>query len=245
MLTTDALLDRSTYPTDACRWSVVDTRAIGVGAQGLADAFMASSLPFQSNGARQLNREIFECIYHAAYSTSCELAEHHGPYPLYPESPASRGVLQHDMWSNVVLSGRYDFEALRERVHLHGLRNSMLTMHMPTASTAKLLGNFDGVEPYTRWCCFRCCVLSSPPHFYPRSNVFTHRLLSGDYTEVCPWLVSALASRGLWTEDIRVAILRCHGTCILNPDASRSLSDIVCTVCNRIHSRHCRYSAIC
>ncbi len=150
VLTTDAILDRSTYPTEACRRSVTDTRSIGIGAQGLADAFMASELPFQSNGARQLNREIFECIYHAAYSTSCELAEHAGPYPLYVDSPASRGVLQHDMWPGVVLSGRYDFDELRTRVRSHGLRNSMLTTQMPTASTAKLLGNFDGVEPYTR-----------------------------------------------------------------------------------------------
>ncbi len=150
VLTTNAILDRSSYPNEICTESVANTRAIGVGVQGLADAFMISELPFNSNGARQLNREIFETIYHAAYDTSCELAERHGPYPLYPNSPAARGILQHDMWTDAVLSGRYDFEDLRKRVLLHGLRNSMLTTQMPTASTAKLLGNFDGTEPYTR-----------------------------------------------------------------------------------------------
>ncbi len=112
---------------------------------------MASELPFQSAGARDLNREIFECIYHAAYDASCQLAERDGAYPLFAQSPAARGVLQHDMWPDVVVSGRYDFDALRKRVVMHGLRNSMLTTQMPTASTAKLLANFDSAEPYTRY----------------------------------------------------------------------------------------------
>ncbi|RDX47464.1 alpha subunit of ribonucleoside-diphosphate reductase [Lentinus brumalis] len=193
VLTTNALLDQGTYPDSVCAKSVADTRAIGIGVQGLADTFMASELPFHSNGARQLNREIFETIYHAAYETSCELAAEHGAYPLYSGSPAAQGTLQHDMWNDVVLSGRYDFDVLRANIRVHGLRNSMLTAQMPTASTAKLLGNFDGTEPYT-------------------SNIVTHRVLSGDYTEICPWLVSALTLRGLWTEDIRVAVLRRHGS---------------------------------
>lgn len=211
VLTTNAILDRSSYPNDICTQSVANTRAIGVGVQGLADAFMISELSFNSSGARQLNREIFEAIYHAAYDASCELAERDGPYPLYPNSPAARGVLQHDMWADVVLSGRYDFDALRDRVLLHGLRNSMLTTQMPTASTAKLLGNFDATEPYTRCASPTAVVLCLRRSLIPRSNVITHRVLSGDYTEVCPWLVSSLTSRGLWTEDIRVEILRRHG----------------------------------
>ncbi len=157
VLTTNAILDRSTFPNDICTQSVADTRAIGIGVQGLADTFMISDLPFDSTGARQLNREIFEAIYHAAYDASCELAERDGPYPLFPNSPAANGILQHDMWSDVVLSGRYDFDALRKRIVLHGLRNSMLTTQMPTASTAKLLGNFDATEPYTRYLFLPSC----------------------------------------------------------------------------------------
>lgn len=151
ILTTDALLDHNDYPTDATRSSALRTRSLGIGVQGLADVFLASGLPFQSAEARQLNKDIFETIYHSAYQTSCDLAEQHGPYPSYVDSPASHGILQHDMWDNVVLSGRFDFESLRSRIATHGLRHSMLTAQMPTASTAKLLGNFDSTEPYTRY----------------------------------------------------------------------------------------------
>ena len=105
VLCLDALLDRNTYPTDASRRSAHGTRALGIGVQGLADVFMASGVPFQSTAARELNREIFETIYHAAYATSCDLARVHGSYPAYAGSPASRGILQHDMWPDVVLSG--------------------------------------------------------------------------------------------------------------------------------------------
>ncbi|RPD57993.1 PFL-like glycyl radical enzyme, partial [Lentinus tigrinus ALCF2SS1-6] len=192
VLCTDALLDNGTYP-GVCKLSATQTRALAIGVQGLADTFMICNIPFDSESARTLNREIFETIYHAAYSTSCELAEQRGPYPLYADSRASRGTLQHDMWSNVVLTGRHDFSALRERILRHGVRHSMLTAQMPTASTAKLLGNFDGTEPYS-------------------SNVITHRILSGDYTEICPWLVGELSRRSLWSEETRVAILQQHGS---------------------------------
>ncbi|TFK90046.1 hypothetical protein K466DRAFT_574464 [Polyporus arcularius HHB13444] len=198
--TTNAFVDRNDYPSESTRLAAMDTRAIGIGTQGLADTFMACNYSFDSAAARKLNRDIFETIYHAAYQTSTELAELDGPYRMYPNSPADHGTLQHDMWTDTVLSGRYDFDALRSRISLYGLRNSMLTAQMPTASTAKLLGNFDSIEPYT-------------------SNVITHRTLSGDYTEFCPWLVRELNRRGLWTEDIRVAILRHHGSI-------QSISDI-------------------
>ncbi|TFK78197.1 PFL-like glycyl radical enzyme [Polyporus arcularius HHB13444] len=193
VLTVNNLVDRNDYPTEATRRSALETRAIGIGAQGLADVFMASNTAFDSASARELNREIFECIYHAAYDTSCDLAQRDGPYPLFIGSPAERGVLQHTMWDNVALSGRYDFDELQQRIKRHGLRNSMLTAQMPTASTAKILGNFDSVEPYT-------------------SNVVGHRILSGDFTEFCPWLVLELTRRGLWTEDTRLAILRHRGS---------------------------------
>ena len=151
LVSTDALLDKGVYPTSSAQASVTSTRAVAIGAQGLADVFMQSGLPFDSPEARRLNREIFETIYHAVYQASTDLAARVGHYPLYTGSRASEGVLQHNMWKDTTLSGRYDFGALKDNIIQHGLRNSMLTAQMPTASTAKLLGNFDGVDPYTRF----------------------------------------------------------------------------------------------
>lgn len=147
---TNALIDEADYPTTESTESALQTRAVGIGGQGLADVFMASGIAFSSPEARSLNLAIYECIYHAAYEASCELAERDGFYELYHGSPAATGRLQHDMWQDVKLTGRYDFNALRDRIQDHGLRNSMLTAQMPTASTARLLGNCDGTEPYTR-----------------------------------------------------------------------------------------------
>ncbi|TFK80003.1 ribonucleoside-diphosphate reductase large subunit [Polyporus arcularius HHB13444] len=187
------LIDMDNYPTPEARMSAQKTRALGVGVQGLADAFMISRIPFGSSLARDLNTAIFETVYHGAYEASTELAQLDGPYPLFEGSPASGGTLQHDMWPEEVESGRYDFGRLRTSIKTYGLRNSMLTAQMPTASTSRLLGNFDGTEPYT-------------------SNVLVRRVISGDYTEVCPWLVRDLESHGIWTEDVRVSILKSHGS---------------------------------
>ena len=205
----DALIGGACYPTPEAMESALETRAIGVGGQGLADVFMALGLPLASVQARSLNIAIYEAIYHAAYEVSCELARQHGCYPLYDGSPASSGCLQHDMWPDVKLTGRYDFVSLRAQIDEYGLRNSMLTAQMPTASTAKLMGNFDGAEPYSRWVlpCFRADRQSDQGY----SNVVVHRVLSGDYTEVCKWLVRDLERRGLWTEEIRLAVLKAHG----------------------------------
>ena len=150
VLTADALLDSNSYPSPQCRQYALDTRALGIGAQGLADVFMACNLPFSSDDAKELNINIFETIYHAAYDSSCDLAKQHGPYPMYDGSPAQRGVLQHDMWNAAPRSTHLDFDGLRTRIAKFGLRNSMLTAQMPTASSARLLGNFDSIEPYTR-----------------------------------------------------------------------------------------------
>ena len=146
----DALIDAADYPSGEATDSALQTRALGIGGQGLADVFMASGMPFSSEQARTLNIAIYETIYHAAYEASCELAMVHGYYPLYPGSPASAGRLQHDMWPDTRLTGRYDFGLLHAQIDDHGLRNSMLTAQMPTASTAKLLGNVDGAEPCSR-----------------------------------------------------------------------------------------------
>ncbi|KAI0715431.1 ribonucleotide reductase [Earliella scabrosa] len=189
---TDLLLDAGNYPTDESFCGVNNTRAIAIGVQGLADVFKALRLPFDSHEARMLNIRIFEALYHAALDASCQLAEENGVYPDYEGSPASTGTLYIDMWPPVG-HREYDFDALRERISTHGLRNSMLTAQMPTASTAYVLGNSPGVDP-------------SP------SNIVTHQVLSGDYTEICPWLVRDLTSRALWSEELRLEIMRNHGS---------------------------------
>ena len=147
---TDRCIDISDYPTADVAASARHTRALGVGVQGLADVFKLLGLPFVSMGARELNISIFETIYYAALDASCLLAEKHGPYPAWTGSPASRGILQVDMWG-VTPSGRHDFVALRARIARFGLRNSVITALMPTASTSKLLGNFESFEPCTRY----------------------------------------------------------------------------------------------
>ncbi|KAI0709402.1 ribonucleoside diphosphate reductase large subunit, rr1 [Earliella scabrosa] len=189
---TDRLIDRSNYPSNTAAVSAHRTRAIGIGVQGLADTFMAIGIPYSSDRARDLNVDIFETVYHAALETSCELAEAEGPYPAWADSPASHGELYFDMWP-VALRRRFDFDSLRTRIARSGLRNSLLTAQMPTSSTAHILGNSEGVEPYT-------------------SNIVTYQTLSGDFTHVCPWLVRDLSTRDLWTNDMRQAILHHHGS---------------------------------
>ena len=146
---TDRCIDVSRYPTDEIASSARHTRALGVGVQGLADVFMMLEIPFTSMAARELNISIFETIYYASLDASCRLAEADGPYPAWGGSPASRGLLQVDMWG-AAPSSRHDFVGLRSRIARFGLRNSMITALMPTASMSKLLGNFESFEPYTR-----------------------------------------------------------------------------------------------
>ena len=151
----DKLLDNGAYPTTESAVSAFGTRSIRVGVLGLADLFAQIEIPFTSQEAQDINVNISETVYHAALECSCELAEAHGPYDAWIGSPASKGVLQLDMW-NVVPSDRWDFAALRRRIAQYGLRHSMLTAQMPTASTAQLLGHSEGIEPYTR------CALVRP-----------------------------------------------------------------------------------
>ena len=146
---TDRLLDCAIYPTAESACTVNTTRAIGVGVQGLADVFMAMKLPYDSQDARELNILIFETLYHASLDASCSVAQIHGPYPSWAGSPASTGNLYIDMWP-AMPARQHDFQALRERVTQYGLRNSVITAQMPTASTSYLLGNTPGVEPIAR-----------------------------------------------------------------------------------------------
>ncbi|EIW51419.1 alpha subunit of ribonucleoside diphosphate reductase [Trametes versicolor FP-101664 SS1] len=189
---TDRVLDINDYPSPEARASAVETRAIGVGVQGLADVFRMMGIPYGSDEARRLNVSIFETIYHGALEESSEMAERFGPFPAWNRSPASQGVLQCDMW-NCTPSDRYDFDALRARIAKHGLRNSMLTAVMPTSSTSQLLGNNDSVEPYV-------------------SNIYTRRALGGEYHIICPHLVQELERRGLWTPHMRRQIIDARGS---------------------------------
>ncbi len=143
------IIDVNYYPVPEARRSNFRHRPIGIGVQGLADAFMILRLPFESDGARELNRQIFETIYHGALEASCELAERDGVYETYEGSPASQGELQYDLWGVTPTSLR-DWKGLKVKVAKHGLRNSLLLSPMPTAGTSQILGFNECFEPYTR-----------------------------------------------------------------------------------------------
>merc|ERR1719512_441766 len=159
------VIDRNFYPVEEARRSNMKHRPVGLGVQGLADAFLMMRLPFESEGARTLNKDIFETIYFAALDASCDLAVLEGPYETFEGSPASRGQLQFDMWNVTPGSGRWDWVALKARIVKHGLRNSLLVAPMPTASTAQILGNNESFEPYTQ-------------------NLYVRRVLSGEFVQV-------------------------------------------------------------
>lgn len=167
-------------------------RPIGLGVQGLADAFQMLKIPFESPEARKLNIDIFETIYYGACNASCELAELDGPYETYEGSPASQGQLQFDMW-DVQPSNRWDWASLKTRIAKHGMRNSLLVAPMPTASTAQILGNNESTEPFT-------------------SNMYNRRVLAGEYTVVNKHLLRELTSSGLWTQSVRNRIIADNGS---------------------------------
>merc|ERR1712050_285035 len=156
------VIERNYYPVEEARRSNMRHRPIGLGVQGLADAFMIMRLPFESEAARRLNEDIFETIYFAACEASCELAARDGPYTTFTDSPASRGQLQFDLWGRTPKSGRWEWAALKDKIAKHGLRNSLLVAPMPTASTAQILGNNESFEPYTQ-------------------NLYVRRVLSGEF----------------------------------------------------------------
>jgi ribonucleoside-diphosphate reductase alpha subunit len=186
------VIDRTYYPVSEARASNTRHRPIGIGVQGLADVFMLLGMSFDSAAARDLNRDIFETIYYAALSASCDLASKDGPYESYVGSPASKGILQPDMWG-VKPSGRWDWVYLRSRISKFGLRNSALIAPMPTASSSSILGNNECFEPYT-------------------SNLYVRRVLSGEFTMVNKHLVRVLERRGMWTEKTRQILLRDGGS---------------------------------
>merc|ERR1712134_235746 len=160
---------------------------------GLADAFLIMQLPFESEGAKTLNEDIFETIYFGACEASCELAERDGPYETFKGSPASKGQLQFDLWGRTPKSGRWDWAGLKANVARHGLRNSLMVAPMPTASTAQILGNNESFEPYTQ-------------------NLYVRRVLSGEFVQVNRHLLKDLIQRDLWTEDVRVQLIAHNGS---------------------------------
>merc|ERR1719188_1848659 len=204
------VIDRNYYPVQQARQSNMRHRPIGLGVQGLADAFMIMRLPFEGEAAKRLNEDIFETIYFAACEASCDLAERDGPYETYANSPASRGQLQFDLWGRVPASGRWDWEGLKRKIATHGMRNSLLVAPMPTASTAQILGNNESFEPYTQ-------------------NLYVRRTLSGEFVTVNRHLLRDLIKRGLWTEDMRMQLIAHNGS-VQRLDVPSDLKELYKTV---------------
>ncbi len=186
------IIDVNHYPVEEARNSNMRHRPVGVGVQGLADAFLALRLPFDSPQAKHLNTQIFETIYHAALTASCELAKEQGPYSSYAGSPVSRGILQYDMWK-VTPTDLWDWDSLKSQIAQHGVRNSLLVAPMPTASTSQILGFNECFEPYT-------------------SNIYSRRVLAGEFQVVNPWLLKDLVDMGLWSDNMKNRIIADGGS---------------------------------
>jgi ribonucleoside-diphosphate reductase alpha chain len=191
----DTVIDRNYYPVKEAENSNFRHRPIGLGIQGLADAFIMLRMPFTSDEAKKLNEEIFETIYFAAVTSSMEIAKLKEPYSTYKGSPISKGEFQFNMWgiSEDDLSGRWDWKSLRKDILEHGVRNSLLVAPMPTASTSQILGNNEAFEPYT-------------------SNIYTRRVLSGEFIVVNKHLLEDLVELGLWNNEMKESIMRANGS---------------------------------
>ena len=189
------VIDRNYYPVKEAENSNFRHRPIGLGVQGLADTFIKLRLPFTCDEAKQLNQDIFETLYYAAVTASMEEAEKDGPYQTYEGSPISKGEFQHNLWGlkDEELSGRWDWAKLRKEVKKHGVRNSLLVAPMPTASTSQILGNNECFEPYT-------------------SNIYTRRVLSGEFIIVNQHLLEDLVELGLWNDGLKQEIMRANGS---------------------------------
>lgn len=187
------IIDNNYYPVKEAEYSNLRHRPIGLGVQGLADAFIQLRLPFESEGAKKLNREIFETIYFAAMTASKDLAIKDGAYETFKGSPLSKGQFQFDLWGVKPDSGRWDWENLRLDVMNHGVRNSLLVAPMPTASTSQILGNNECFEPYT-------------------SNIYTRRVLSGEFIIVNKYLLRDLVNLGLWNQAMKDKIITANGS---------------------------------
>lgn len=204
------IIDVNYYPVPEARNSNMRHRPIGIGVQGLADAFILMRMPYESEEASLLNKQIFETLYYAALEASCELAEKEGPYSSYEGSPISKGILQYDMW-DVAPTDLWDWAALKQKIAKHGVRNSLLVALMPTASTAQILGNNESTEPYT-------------------SNIYTRRVLSGEFQVVNHHLLKDLTERGLWDDTMKNQIIANYGSIQNIPSIPDDLKKIYKTV---------------
>ncbi|KAF2335741.1 ribonucleoside-diphosphate reductase subunit alpha [Flavobacterium daemonense] len=207
------VIDRNYYPVKEAENSNMRHRPVGLGVQGLADAFIMLRMPFTSDEAKALNQEIFETLYFAAVTASMEMAKEEGPYSTFEGSPMSQGEFQHNMWGmkDEELSGRWDWASLRKEVVEHGVRNSLLVAPMPTASTSQILGNNEAFEPYT-------------------SNIYTRRVLSGEFIVVNKHLLEDLVKLGLWNEDLKQEIMRHNGSVQNIDKIPQELKDLYKTV---------------
>lgn len=206
----DKVVDVNYYPIPEARNSNMRHRPVGLGVQGLADTFIMMRQSFESDEAKQLNKDIFETIYFAAVTASKDIAKREGAYETFKGSPMSKGQFQFDMW-NVTPSTRWNWEALRGEVVEHGVRNSLLTALMPTASTSQILGNNECIEPYT-------------------SNMYTRRVLSGEFVLVNKHLVKDLIRRDLWNDDMRNKIIASNGSVAHIPEVPADIKELYKTV---------------
>ena len=187
------VIDINYYPTEKCKKSNLSHRPIGIGVQGLADTFILMDIPFHSEEAKTVNKLIFETIYHAALERSNELSISDGSYNSFIGSPASKGILQFDMWSKEPTPGRYDWTTLKQNIIKYGLRNSLLVAPMPTASTSQILGFNECFEPFT-------------------SNLYSRRTLAGEFVVVNKYLMKELQELGMWNEQIKNNIIANKGS---------------------------------
>ncbi|WP_395045118.1 ribonucleoside-diphosphate reductase subunit alpha [Flavobacterium sp.] len=206
------VIDRNYYPVIEAENSNMRHRPVGLGVQGLADAFIMMRMPFTSDEAKQMNQEIFETLYFAAVTASMEMAKEEGPYSSFEGSPISKGEFQHNLWNikDEELSGRWDWANLRKEVMTNGVRNSLLVAPMPTASTSQILGNNEAFEPYT-------------------SNIYTRRVLSGEFIVVNKHLLNDLVERGLWNETLKQELMRNNGS-VQALDIPQDLKELYKTV---------------
>ena len=205
------VIDINYYPVEEARKSNMRHRPIGLGVQGLADAFIMLRMPFESEEAKGLNKDIFETIYFAAMTASKDLAKRDGHYETFPGSPISKGIFQFDMWGVTPSSGRWDWDALKKEVKQYGTRNSLLVAPMPTASTSQILGNNECFEPYT-------------------SNIYSRRVLSGDFVVVNKHLLKDLIKLGLWSDKMKNKLIESNGSVQNIPELPQHIKDLYKTV---------------
>jgi ribonucleoside-diphosphate reductase alpha subunit len=205
------IIDVNFYPVETARKSNMRHRPIGIGVQGLADVFILMDLAFDSPEAKEINSKIFETIYFAALTESVQLARKEGTYETFEGSPASMGILQHDMWENPNISGNWNWDELRTNIKKYGLRNSLLVAPMPTASTSQILGNNECIEPYT-------------------TNIYVRRTLAGEFVVVNKHLVEQLQNIGLWSKEIKDKMILHSGSIQQIPEIPNEIKNKFKTV---------------